>query len=335
MPKNKEAFTRYRLIDEALTNKQKPYPSLEELVEKCESILGKSFSNSTIQKDIYAMRFDEGLNFHAPIDYHKLHKGYFYTDPTYSISKLPLKQDDLYALEFAAGMLKQFRDFPILKQFETTIERLLQAVHISRSMYGVRTVDIIQVERASHTEGTDLLDGILRSILDHKTIQFDYFNFAKNKSSSHKLHPYLVREYRNRWYVTGFSEAFDKVLTFGLDRIRNIRYNDETFRQINGFDSKEFFRHSFGITVNDLKAQKIILSFSPLEGRYIKAQAIHHTQKIIKENKNEFRISINVIPSHELNMQILSYGENCKVIKPDWLREEIKKTLRNSLNNYS
>jgi len=335
MPKNKEAYTRYRLIDEALKNKQKPFPSLNELAEKCEHLLGKRVSESTMQKDIYAMRFDEGLNFLAPINYSKARKGYYYTDPDYSISKLPLKQEDLYALEFAAGLLRQFKDFPILKQFDNTIGRLLQAVQISRSLYGTEITDFIQVERPSHSDGTDHLEKILKAITNKVEIQFQYFNFSKATTSHHNLHPYLVREYRNRWYVTGHSPKHNRILTFGLDRIKHLQVTGTMFEKDAHFNAKKFFHHSFGITVNDLVPVKVELSFTPLEGLYIKAQAIHHTQKILKDNSKELRISIDVIPSHELNMQILSYGDNVKVIKPKELRKEIQDSIKSALKNYT
>ncbi len=335
MPKNKEAYTRYRLIDEALKNRQKPFPTLEELAEKCEDLLGKRISESTMQKDIYAMRFDEGLNFQAPICYHKTRRGYYYSDPDFSISKLPLKQDDLYSLEFAVGLLRQFKDFPILRQFDNTIGRLLQAVQISRSLYGTEITDFIQVERPSYSEGTDHLEKILRSITDHVEIHFKYYNYTKEKTNQHKLHPYLVREYRNRWYLTGYSPIHERILTFGLDRIRDLQITRMAFEKKRDFDARKFFYHSFGITVNDLIPVKVELSFSPLEGRYIKAQPIHHTQKVLKDNEKEFRICIDVIPSTELTMQILSYGENVKVIKPTQLKNEIMETLKKAMKKYT
>lgn len=334
MPKNKEAYTRYRLIDEALKNRHKPFPSLAELAEKCEDLLGKKISESTMQKDIYAMRFDEGLNFHAPINYNKTQKGYYYTNPDYSISKLPLKQEDLYALEFAVGLLKQFKDFPILQQFDNTIGRLLQAVQISRSLYGTDITNFIQVDHPFHSEGTEHLEKILVAITDNVEIHFDYFNYVKGKTSQHRLQPYLVREYRNRWYLTGYSPLHERILTFGLDRISQLQSTRKSFVKLKDFDSRKFFYHSFGITVNDLVPVKIELSFSPLEGLYIKAQPIHHTQKTLKDNAKEFRISIDVIPSHELSMQILSYGENVKVIKPLQLKKEIQETMKKALKNY-
>lgn len=62
MPANKEALIRYRIIDGLLRDKQNPFPSMDIILEKCESVLGKTFSESTIQKDIYTLRKDQGLN---------------------------------------------------------------------------------------------------------------------------------------------------------------------------------------------------------------------------------------------------------------------------------
>lgn len=335
MPKNKDAYTRYRIIDEALRNKQKPFPTIEELTYRCEQILGKRISASSIQKDLYAMRYDEGLGFEAPVEYHKSYKGYYYKDPNFSISKIPLHQDDLYALEFAAGMLRQFRDFPILRQFDTTIHRLLEAVQISRNLYGEEISNIIQVERSASSKGNNYLEFFLQCILDRKEVQFNYFNYSKGRSSQHTLHPYLVREYRNRWYVTGYSPTHSAILTFGLDRISETKTQGKSFRIIDSFNGKKFFHHSFGITVNDLIPQKIELSFTPVEGHYIKAQPLHHTQKVVKDTAKECRISIHVILSHELKMQLLSYGDSVKIIKPLSLREEVLETIRKALKQYS
>lgn len=334
MPIVKDAYTRYRLIDEAIRNKQRPYPSLRDLAHKCGELLGKRVSTSSIQKDIYAMRFDEGLGFMAPIEYMPGRRGYYYSDPNYSVSRIALKQEDLYALEFAAGLLRQFKDYPILEQFDNTIGRLLDAVKISRSLHGADTSGIIQVEQANHNEGNRHLEKILRAITEHIEIRFSYYNFSKGKTSEHHIHPYLIREYKNRWYMTGYSPAHGKILTFGLDRMKNLHIGQLTFARKEDFNAKIFFYHSFGITVNDLVPVKIILSFKPVEGLYIKAQPIHHTQKILKDTRKELRIRIEVIPSQELNMQILSYGDNVTVISPAGLVNEIRSRLVKALDNY-
>jgi predicted DNA-binding transcriptional regulator YafY len=70
------------------------------------------------------------------------------------------------------------------------------------------------------------------------------------------------------------------------------------------------------------------LRFDQDHAPYIKSNPIHHTQKIKKETKNYLIISIQVHPSAELSMLLMSHGSGLKVIKPDWLREEIQEEAR-------
>ena len=82
---NKNALTRYRLIDNRMTMKQKSVPTLQDLVNYVSERMGAPISVASIQKDIYAMRYNTSLGFSAPIEYSAEKKGYIYTDPNYSI----------------------------------------------------------------------------------------------------------------------------------------------------------------------------------------------------------------------------------------------------------
>jgi hypothetical protein len=75
MPANKYALLRYRIIDRCLTNPARPFPSKEALRLACEEALygsdGEHISISTIEKDLWAMRNESELGYHAPIAYHR------------------------------------------------------------------------------------------------------------------------------------------------------------------------------------------------------------------------------------------------------------------------
>jgi predicted DNA-binding transcriptional regulator YafY len=43
---------------------------------------------------------------------------------------------------------------------------------------------------------------------------------------------------------------------------------------------------------------------------------------------------LRVCPNYELEEQILKQGERVKVVKPEWLRENIKKRINDALLNY-
>jgi len=69
MPLNREAYTRYRLIDARL--RRKPHPTLEELIDHLSERFDKPVSKRTVQLDLQEMRYNQALNFNAPIVYSK------------------------------------------------------------------------------------------------------------------------------------------------------------------------------------------------------------------------------------------------------------------------
>jgi len=334
MPANKEALIRYRIIDSALRDKQKPYPTLEEIVEMCEHILGKSFSGSTIQKDFYAMRFDQGLKYNAPIKFSQLHKGYHYTDESYTISSIALTGSELNAIEFAAGILEQFKGTDLHNEFDRAVDKILETLSIRKILKNEQIEKIIQVEKASYFKGTEYLSQLIENIKKSQIVTFDYHSFERQEAKKHTLHPYLLKEYRNRWYLVGYHPEYKAIRTFGIDRIDNLKVSKEKYTMINGFDPIAYFKHSFGITISDNKPEEVILSFAPLEGKYVKNQTLHATQKTITENDKEFRISINVMVSYELQMQIMSYGDTVKVIKPASLAKVVKDMHKRATERY-
>ena len=104
MPLNKNAYLRYRVIDQCLTNSMKPFPNKEFIREKLEEVVGR-VSVSSIEKDFGKMK----ELFNAPIEFNRLKKGYYYTEPGFSIKEFPLTQDEITALDFSTGILQALK----------------------------------------------------------------------------------------------------------------------------------------------------------------------------------------------------------------------------------
>jgi predicted DNA-binding transcriptional regulator YafY len=329
MPKNKQAYIRYRIIDACIRNKQKPFPTKEELIKACEVIA--SVSLRTIEQDLYDMQNDEELGYLAPIKYDKRQKGYYYEDPNFSISNIPLKENDLYALEFAVALLKQFEGIDTVAQFSEAVTKIEDYVNVRSLMTDTDMAQVIQLEQSTSSSGQEFLNLILGAIKEHKTITFTYKKFDSSTAKEHILAPYVLKEYRNRWYVTGKST--DAIVTFGLDRILSLTPNKELFTPDPEFNINDYFKYSFGISVsNNLKPEEIVLQFTPTQGAYIKSQPLHSTQQILKENNDLVEVSIRVIPSFELKSQLLSYGSQVAVIKPEWLKKELQTEWERALS---
>ncbi len=333
MPKNKNAFIRYRIIDTALRNRHKRYPTKNELIEAC-SGLG-SVSARTIDKDIYDMKHDEELGYLAPIEYDRKQNGYYYSDPDYSISKIPLKQEDLYALEFACSLLKQFEGIEPVKQFIQSVSKIEDFISMQR-IAGQDDLDmVIQTEKGLSAKGNEFLGIILTAIKEMKVMMIHYQRFGENKVKTYTYHPYVLKEYRNRWYVTGRAPDTSRIITFALERIKEIIPSKVHFKADPEFKAADYFRHSFGISViSEYTPEKVVLEFAPGEAPYIKSQPLHGTQEIIEDSSKAFIISLEVIPSYELKSHILSYGDKVKVLGPESLKREISGSISRATKHY-
>ena len=319
MPANKYALLRYRIIDDCLTNKGRKFPTKEDLQYACEQALygssGERVSISTIEKDMWAMKNEGELGFYAPIAYSKLEKGYYYTDPEYTIKEISLSEEDKEAIRFAANTLFQFKDLAIFDQFGSAIQKIMDRLSISPEMQDEAIERFVQFENTPMAKGTELLPDLLQAIKECREVRYRYTSFIDESESERVLHPYLLKEYRNRWYVIGKDAEGGRIKTFGLDRISDLSIREHVFVVDRKFDPEILFKYSFGITAGG-KPTKVVLKFAPQEGRYVKAQPLHPTQKIIEENQEGLTIQLKVIPSYELSAAIRSFGKNVDVIEP-------------------
>ncbi|MFN6945988.1 MAG: helix-turn-helix transcriptional regulator [Cytophagaceae bacterium] len=335
MPVNKDALVRYRVINKCLTNRFKKYPSKEEICEACAEALGcNTISTRTFDKDVEDMRYDEELGYFAPISYDRLKKGYYYTDPSYSIDKIPLNSEEVNALQFAVSLLDQLKHIPLMGQFTGAVDKIVDAFNLNRMNKPNEEVDFIEFENPAYIPGGHLLSNLVEAVKEKMVIQFSYKKHGESLSKHYLMDPYLLKEFRNRWYIIGKESQSKEIRIFGLDRILELEILNDYFEQDPSFDKDKFFKHSFGITSVQDKPVEIILSFNPKEGDYIKSLPLHHSQKVILDNKEECRISLYVYPTYELITQILAYGKNVRVLSPESIREEIIAIFKETLKNY-
>ncbi len=333
MPKNKNAFIRYRIIDGALRNKHKKYPTKQDLIDACNGL--GSISARTIDNDIYDMKFDEELGYLAPIEYDRKLRGYYYTDENYSINNLPLKQEDLYALEFACSLLKQFEGIGPVQQFIQSVEKIEDYVNL-RNVYGNDDfLQIVETEKSLSQKGNEHLSPLLMCIKEQQSVIIHYKGYGHTDIKTYELHPYVLKEYRNRWYVTGKLPDKNRIQTFALERIRQIIQTRHSFKKDPDFKPADFFKHSFGISVLDFEPQLVTLKFNPSEAPYISSQPLHQTQHIVTDTEKAFVITLDVIPSYELKSHILSYGDKVEVVSPNDLRKEHIETLKKAIERYT
>lgn len=334
MPANKYALLRYRIIDRCLTNKGKLYPSKEDLRQECEDVLygsdGINISTSTIEKDMWAMRNESELGYYAPIEYHKGHKGYYYAEEDYSIRDVHLNDEDLDAIHFAVNTLFQFKDIAIFDQFGHAIDKIVDRLSISPNANDSSIPQYVQFENTPLAKGSDHLAPLLECIKERKSIDLGYQKFNSEELSYYTLEPYLLKEYRGRWYLIAKDQEKGAIRTFGLERMVEFSENGAHFELNKSFSPDRFFKHSIGITELASEPENVILECTDVLAHYLRSQPIHPSQKEVTSNT----FTVHVLVTYELINLILGFGAQIKVIDPKSLQDMVVKQLKDNLSHY-
>ena len=172
--------------------------------------------------------------------------------------------------------------------------------------------------------GLHNLEGIIYAIKNTKTLTCQYTKYWENTSSKKVLEPYALKEFRNRWYLLA-NEADGKeffVKTFGLDRISDLEIHSKTYKKQN-IDVEEMFINSFGIiSTLDQKPEKIILSFDAEQGRYIKSLPLHHSQKVLIDNDQEYIIELTLVPTYDFYQELLTHADRLRIESPENVKKK-------------
>ena len=127
MPVNKNALLRYKIIDRSLRNRYRRW-TIEDLVDAVSDALydmegiQKGVSLRTVQADIQMMRSDK-LGYNAPIEVYD-QKFYRYADPNYSITELPLTNEDVRLIDKAVDLLAKVEGQPELQATDRVLKRV-------------------------------------------------------------------------------------------------------------------------------------------------------------------------------------------------------------------
>jgi len=334
MPVNRNALIRYNTIDNCLKNRFRKW-TLEDLIDACSETLyeyegiDKGVSKRTIQMDIQMMR-SEKLGYNAPIVV--IDKKYYtYDDPEYSITNIPLTDQDLSKLTEVTNILRQFKGFTHFKDLSGMVQRLEDKVH----SFKTKERAIIDLEKNEDLKGLEFLDTIYNAIANKQCLELSYQSFRARKVNSFNFHPALLKEFRNRWFVLGKRKTRNPFVLLALDRIVAIHPSSVALTQFDEATVANYFRDVVGVSVNEGEAPvEVILQFNFSNAPYVLTKPLHHSQKTISHNDQGIIVSLQVQLNFELEKDILAFGENVKVLAPAKLRSRIRERLMHGLDLY-
>lgn len=342
-------MTRYALIDSMLANRHKAV-SIQDITDFVnehlpEFAIDEGVSKRCIEKDIEYLEWSspfsvelERYSIDATTVNDRVYKKRClrYADPTFSIFKKKLTEDEKAVLESALTTLGSFDG---LDNFEWLAELRKQLKVEERK-------PIISLSK-NLVENSTLIASLFSAISNEQVVELTYRKFLDSTERKVIISPYLLKEYNRRWYIVGGAYDTNRVLNFALDRLVEIEFKTGyTFKPCET-DLEERFEEIIGVTFNEeVPLTQILFWVSDAIKGYIHTKPIHGSQIHIKGDRadklhilypqlqsGDF-LTIECRENFELIRELTAWGDDLIVLTPVSLRDRIVDRINRMKTRY-
>jgi len=336
MPVNRNALIRYRTLDQCLQNRFKKW-TLDDLIDACSDALyeyqgiNTGVSRRTIQADLEMMRSNK-LGYEAPIIVVDK-KYYTYSDKNYSITNSPLNHQDMQVLTEVSDLLKQFKGLSHFTDLNEMVSKLEDKIYSQKT----HNTPIVDFEKNDNLKGLEWIEVIRKAIVAKKAICITYRSFKARQASTFCFSGYLLKEYRNRWFVLGMQHKRNSnIMNLALDRIETIEEGEELYRENKTLDLATYYDNCIGVTKTPGQSDcEVIFWVDNDNAPYVITKPLHHTQQLLSSENDGKIFSIRVVLNFELERELLGFGGKMRVLGPRILVKQIKAQLNKTLARYN
>lgn len=339
MATNKNALMRYKQLDRLLSDHHHYY-DIHDLTDRVNDWLEdekyETVTQRCIEKDLVNME----VLFSAPIEHFKKYgkNCIAYDQYSFSIFTKEMSDEEENLLREVLSTIGQFDGLDNFKW--------LDDFKIGLGLKERR--QIICFSNNPYLKNSNLLGTLFDNISNEVVIRLSYHTFSDENVRSIDFHPYLLKQYNDRWFLLGAADSDKKILTFALDRIDKVESLPEKKYEQCPNDLLERFEDIVGVTLyEDRPVSHIVFWVSNSSKDYIITKPIHESQKSVKNDlENDLRekypqlqdgtfFSIDCIENYELIRELTSFGKDLIVLSPSNIQERVYEILSSMCEIYS
>ena len=341
MPTNKNAFIRYKYLDKLLSDHYHYY-DIHDLTDNVNDMLYEDgfpeVTRRCIEKDLNTLEF---APFYAPIErFSKNGKRCIaYKKRSFSIFTKELSDEEANLLREVLSTIGQFDGLDNFKWLEDFKIGLGLA----------ERKQIISFSNNPYLKNSNLLGTLFDMISNEVVIRLSYHTFADASVKSIDFHPYLLKQYNDRWFLLGAADSDKHILSFALDRIDQVEPLPEKKYEECPEDIQERFENIVGVTYyEDSPVEHILCWVSDASKGYIETKPIHGSFTLMKNDAEQqlrteypqlqggLFFTLDCINNFELIRELCSYGKELLVLHSDGeVAADVRKRISEMNEKYS
>jgi len=325
MPITKNARKRHTIID-GLMRSHRGY-NIPEITYRVNEQLEQDGDSKVSERMIYLDI--RNMQEQYPVTIVKRNGRLMYQNREESIENRPLSDEDKKLLEMAVQTFSVFKGSVLFNKFNDVITRLMTG-SVLRRLHSNDQARYIQIGEMIDNTGQEWIETVYQAITQQQTLRLTYKPYGK-ESREITVSPYLLKEYRNIWYMVGYDHSVladtgPKILK--LNRIQKVEVSEESYITDETFNGEDYFKYTLGVFhQSGSEPIEVTLQISHELIELVAENKIHPSMEIIEKSADEMTISFTVYDTPELKARILSYGGKARVLAPESLKKAIQEEI--------
>ncbi|HEX7038334.1 MAG TPA: WYL domain-containing protein [Pseudomonadales bacterium] len=321
-----DRFDRIYQLHRLLAGRRTPLP-LSALTRELEC------SEPTVKRTIRTMR--DYLD--APIEYDRQRGGYIYAGEgiagNWELPGLWFSAAELQALLALERLLSGLSPGLLadeLRPFRQRIEALLKR-------HDVGTRELYARLRILAMGARDIPPKLFRTVATalgtRRRLAFGYRSRSRDDLTRRVVSPQRLVHYRDNWYLDAWCHMRDGLRIFAVDRIEDAELHDEPADDLDDAELDRRLARSYGI-FSGVPRSNAILRFSPMMARWVAEEQWHPRQQGQWLTDGRYELTLPFADPTELVRDILRYGADVEVVRPESLRKRVRAELVAALAQY-
>lgn len=289
-------------------------------------------SRATVKRDLAYFRDF----FRAPVIYDREANGYHY-DPTQEAFELPglfFNESELFALLASERILESVQPgvlAPKLGPLRARVRKLLEESGHAADTVAER---IIVRHFAPRRSDSETFGEVAAAVLEGRQLDLTYHGRQRDRQTRRRVHCNRLVHYRANWYLLAWCESAADLRLFALERILAAQPTGLPASQPEtGTNVDRFVNASFGIFSGEADDWARI-RFSAEMARWVAEETWHGDQIGYWADDGRYELQVPYSDQTELLMEVLRYGPEAEIIRPEALRARAREALERALMQY-
>ena len=168
---------------------------------------------------------------------------------------------------------------------------------------------------------------------ERKVCKIHYQSISENKPKIYLIKPLKLFSHHDTIYLHAriaktpgkkYQEPdYDPLLA--IHRFKDVEITDRLFEFPTDYDFEKIFNRQFGIIKDEVF--EVVVELTGWAARYVTERVWSPDQKIVKKGKDKIRLTFKASSEPEVTGWLLSFGDQAKLIEPDWLVKKVSSTV--------